>query len=49
MYDSMAPAAGLRNHLAHEYNEIDPKQIYQGVKNLLKHISKYLEHINAIT
>ena len=49
MYDNLAPSAGLRNHLAHEYDEINPKQIYQGVKNLLKHISKYLKHISDFT
>lgn len=49
MYQNIAPSAGLRNHLAHEYDEIDPKQIYQGVKNLLKHISGYLKQITIFT
>ncbi|HCC59652.1 MAG: hypothetical protein A2402_03125 [Candidatus Staskawiczbacteria bacterium RIFOXYC1_FULL_37_43] len=42
---TMANSAGLRNRLAHEYDEIDPKKVYGAVKSCLKDTPKYLKSI----
>jgi len=42
---SLAKAAGLRNILAHEYDEIDEKKIYQAVLRCLKEVPLYVNHI----
>lgn len=43
----IAPYAGLRNRLVHEYNELDEKKIYRALKKSIKDIPKYLKHIEA--
>lgn len=43
--EKIADSAGLRNRLAHEYDEIDEKKIYQAAKNCLKDVPKYLNYI----
>ena len=45
MFQNLSPSAGLRNHLAHEYDDIDPAQVYKGMKNLLKYLPDYLNHL----
>ncbi|PIS18156.1 hypothetical protein COW38_02015 [Candidatus Collierbacteria bacterium CG17_big_fil_post_rev_8_21_14_2_50_45_7] len=45
LHKNMRPAAGLRNHLSHEYDTIDPEQIYKGMQNVLKYLHPYLKHI----
>jgi len=42
---NLKPAAGLRNVLAHDYDTIDPKKVYQGMQLTLKHIPIYLNHL----
>ena len=44
--EKIADSAGLRNRLAHEYDEIDEKKIYQAAKSCLKDVPKYLKHID---
>ncbi|MDQ7849207.1 MAG: DUF86 domain-containing protein [Armatimonadota bacterium] len=41
----IAQAAGLRNRLAHEYNEIDPGKVHQAARAALADIPLYLEHV----
>lgn len=41
----LAPSAGLRNALAHEYDEIDNTQVYYSIKNCLDQVPKYLKTI----
>jgi len=41
----MAQFAGLRNVLAHEYDFIDKKKVWQGMKSLLKLLPLYLSGI----
>ncbi|MDR7521000.1 MAG: DUF86 domain-containing protein [Armatimonadota bacterium] len=41
----IAQAAGLRNRLAHEYNEIDPRQVHQAAGRALADIPIYLDHL----
>lgn len=43
--DKIANSAGLRNRLAHEYDEIDSKKVYLAASTSLKEVPKYLEYI----
>ena len=43
--NQLAPAAGLRNALAHEYDYLDPKQVYAAISLALTQIPKYLSFI----
>jgi uncharacterized protein YutE (UPF0331/DUF86 family) len=43
--DKMANSAGLRNRLAHEYDEIDAKKVFEAVATSLADIPKYLKNI----
>jgi len=40
--EKLAHSAGLRNRIAHEYDEIDEKQIYSAIKSCLKDVPEYL-------
>lgn len=44
---AMAPAAGLRNRLAHEYNELDYGKIYDAIQDALANVPRYLEAVEA--
>lgn len=41
----MAKSAGLRNRLAHEYDEIDAKKVFAAMAACLKDVPKYLKNI----
>ena len=41
----IAPCAGLRNRLIHEYDEIDPDKLFAGLQTAVRDIPVYLEHI----
>lgn len=41
----MANSAGLRNRLAHEYDEIDAKKVFAAMAPCLKDVPKYLKNI----
>ncbi len=43
--DTMANSAGLRNRLAHEYDEIDAKKVFAAMGSCLKNVPKYLKNI----
>jgi uncharacterized protein YutE (UPF0331/DUF86 family) len=43
----LAPSAGLRNRLVHEYDDIDPNQIFHAIKFALSQYPLYVEQINA--
>ena len=43
--ESMANSAGLRNRLAHEYDDVDPKKVFQSIEVCLKDVPKYLKNI----
>lgn len=43
--EQFAKFAGLRNRLAHEYNGIDEKIIYQAVKEIVVELPRYIEEI----
>ena len=41
----MASCAGLRNRIVHEYDEIDPVRIHEGLQAAARDIPLYLYHI----
>jgi uncharacterized protein YutE (UPF0331/DUF86 family) len=42
----MASSAGLRNRLVHEYNEIDPRKIYEAVQQSLQDLPEFLRSVH---
>ena len=42
---TMANSAGLRNRLAHEYDEIDAKKVFEATVICLRDVPKYLKNI----
>ncbi|MFA7319090.1 MAG: DUF86 domain-containing protein [Parcubacteria group bacterium] len=47
--EAMASSAGLRNRLAHEYDEVDAKKIFDAIGTCLKDVPRYLKNIvNAL-
>ena len=43
--NELAKSGGLRNALAHEYDEIDPKKIYESIEMVLTQVPKYLKSV----
>ncbi len=43
----LAPASGLRNRLAHDYEEIDQEMVYRGVGSALELLPRYVSAIEA--
>ena len=43
--EKIAPIAGLRNILVHEYSDVDIKKVYGHLKNDLKDFDSYAKHI----
>jgi uncharacterized protein YutE (UPF0331/DUF86 family) len=41
----LAPSAGLRNRLVHEYEEIKDKIVYASINETLLQFTKYMEHV----
>lgn len=41
----MAMAAGLRNRIVHEYDDIDPERVYEALPVAVRQIPVYLDHI----
>ena len=44
---ALAPSAGLRNRLAHEYNEIDHGLVYDALGTARANVPRYLEAVEA--
>ncbi len=40
-----AACAGLRNRIVHEYEEIEPTKVYEGLQAAARDIPQYLSHI----
>lgn len=45
----IALAAGLRNRLVHEYDEIDPRKLHEALQTAVKQIPVYLEAVRKFT
>ncbi len=43
--DRISKSTGLRNALAHEYDEIDDTQVYASIKNCFSQVPQYLKKI----
>ena len=43
----IATCAGLRNRLVHEYDEIDPRRVYEGLLAAVRDIPEYLQHVHT--
>ncbi|MBI4135173.1 DUF86 domain-containing protein [Candidatus Uhrbacteria bacterium] len=41
----IAPSAGLRNILVHEYDEVDPKLVFQSMGKALYQYAKYCDYL----
>lgn len=41
----IAPSAGLRNRLVHEYDEIDDRIVHRSIRKTLKQYAQYIKHI----
>ena len=41
----IAACTGLRNRLVHEYDEIDPRRVYEGLRAAVRDIPEYLRRI----
>jgi uncharacterized protein YutE (UPF0331/DUF86 family) len=42
----IAACAGLRNRIVHEYDEIEPRKVYEGLQAAVRDIPQYLAHIH---
>jgi uncharacterized protein YutE (UPF0331/DUF86 family) len=42
----IARAAGLRNRLVHEYNEIDPRRVFEALQATLDDVPEYLRKVD---
>jgi uncharacterized protein YutE (UPF0331/DUF86 family) len=42
----VAMCAGLRNRLVHEYDEIDPRRVHEGLLAAVRDIPEYLQHVH---
>ena len=45
--EQLAPAAGLRNRIVHEYEELDDRKVFQSIKTALKLFPKYIKVIRT--
>lgn len=43
----LAPATGLRNRLVHEYDDVDPKMVYEGLYRAIELFPQYVEVIET--
>jgi uncharacterized protein YutE (UPF0331/DUF86 family) len=43
----IAACAGLRNRIVHEYDDIDPRRVYEGLQTVVRDIPEYLRHVHA--
>jgi uncharacterized protein YutE (UPF0331/DUF86 family) len=42
----IAACAGLRNRLVHEYDDIDPRRVHEGLQAAIRDIPEYLRRVN---
>jgi uncharacterized protein YutE (UPF0331/DUF86 family) len=43
----IAACAGLRNRIAHEYDDIDPRKLFEAVRQAVHDVPEYLRHVDA--
>jgi uncharacterized protein with HEPN domain len=42
----IAACAALRNRIVHEYDDIDPRRVYEGLQAAVRDIPEYLRHVH---
>ncbi|MBI3045465.1 MAG: DUF86 domain-containing protein, partial [Betaproteobacteria bacterium] len=42
----LAACAGLRNRIAHEYDEIEPAKVHEALRTAAQEIPEYLRHVD---
>ncbi|MBI2964114.1 MAG: DUF86 domain-containing protein [Deltaproteobacteria bacterium] len=42
----IAASAGLRNRLVHEYDDIDPERVHEGLEAAVRDVPEYLRHVD---
>jgi uncharacterized protein YutE (UPF0331/DUF86 family) len=42
----IAACAGLRNRLVHEYDEIDPRRVHEGLVATVRDVPEYLRRVH---
>lgn len=42
----IAQSAGLRNRIAHEYDEIDERKVFEALRDALRDIPLYIDHVH---
>jgi uncharacterized protein YutE (UPF0331/DUF86 family) len=42
----IAACAGLRNRIVHEYDDIDPRRVYEGLRAAVRDIPEYLRRVH---
>jgi uncharacterized protein YutE (UPF0331/DUF86 family) len=45
MIDRRASAAGLRNRLVHEYDELDPVKVHEALVTAVADVTEYLDQV----
>jgi uncharacterized protein YutE (UPF0331/DUF86 family) len=45
--EALAPSAGLRNRLVHEYDEIDDRKVLEAVGSAIRDLGAYVEAVEA--
>lgn len=43
----IAACTGLRNRLVHEYDEIDPRRVHEGLQSAVRDIPEYLRRVHT--
>ncbi len=43
----IAPAAGLRDRIIHEYDEVEPSRVREALTSILRDVPRYLAHVQA--
>jgi len=43
----IAACTGLRNRLVHEYDEIDPRRVHEGLVSAVRDVPEYLRRVHA--
>jgi len=41
----IAPCAGLRNRIVHEYDEIDTVKVYEGIQTAVEDVPRFLKYV----
>jgi len=43
----IAPAAGLRNRIVHEYDEVEPSRVHEALDSILRDVPRYLGYVQG--